>query len=117
VSPDLSIAEWIDRHLLHSREQTFAVSDGTTLQGLIALDHVKRVPRAEWTTRRVRDAMTPLTQGTSLTPNETAAAALARLVTTDATELPVIDTGQLVGFFGHSELSRFLKLKAEIGRN
>ena len=112
VAPDLPLNEFIDRYLIPKREQTFAVSDGATFQGAISIDNIKRVPRAEWNMRRVRDAMTPLAALQSLSPDQSAAVALTRLSGTDAPDLPVFAGGQLTGFIGRAELSRFLRLKS-----
>lgn len=112
VSPDLALAEFIDQHLLPRRDQTFAVSDAVNFQGVISIENLKRVPRAEWGTRRVREAMTPRGALEQLSPEQTAAAAMLKLSVTDATELPVMHAGQLAGFLGRAELERFLRLKS-----
>jgi Zn-dependent protease/CBS domain-containing protein len=116
VSPNLAVSEFVDHFLIPKREQTFAVSDGTGFQGAISVENVKRVPRAEWTLRSVRDVMTPLAALDSLSPEQTAAAALAKLSSADTFDLPVFEGGQLAGFIGRGELSRFLRLKSELGR-
>ncbi|MDE3089126.1 MAG: site-2 protease family protein [Chloroflexota bacterium] len=116
VSLDLSLTEFIDQHLLPKREQTFGVMNDSTFAGTVSIEHVKRVPRAQWSMRRVRDVMTPSRALAILSPDQTAADALARLSNTDAEELPVIEMGQLVGFLGRRELSRYLRLKSELER-
>jgi Zn-dependent protease len=114
VSPDLALVDFVTQHVLPRREQTFAVSDGSTLQGIISTAHIQCMPHQEWITRRVRDVMTPRSNLEALAPQQTAAAALVRLSRGDAEELPVMDAGQLIGFLGRSELSRFLRLKFEL---
>ena len=111
ISPDLTLAEFVDRHLIPTREQTFAVAHESTLQGIISIDEIKRISRAEWNARRVRDAMTPLAALEAVAPEQPAAAAMAKLSSSDALELPVFEAGQLVGFIGRAELLRFLQLK------
>jgi Zn-dependent protease/predicted transcriptional regulator len=113
VAPDISIAEFVDLYLLHRRDQIFPVSDGVSFQGIIGIDQLRALPRAQWTTRRVRELMIPRSRLQSLDPNETAAEALAKLTTTESTELPVIEANEVIGFFGQAELSRYLKLKTE----
>jgi len=116
VPPNMALSEFVDHYLIPKREQTFAVFDGTAFQGAISVENVKRVPRAEWTARRVRDVMTPLTSLEQLSPDQTAAAAMAKLSGADVSDLPVFEGGQLTGFIGRAELSRFLRLKSELGR-
>lgn len=116
VPPDLALAEFVDHYLLPKREQTFAVCDNYGFQGAISLENIKRVPRSEWGLRRVRDVMTPRAALGSLSSDQTAAAAMTKLSDGDVTELPVLDAGQLTGFIGRAELSRFLHLKSELER-
>ena len=111
VSPDLTLAEFVDRHLIPQRAQTFAVSNDSVPQGIISIDDIKHVTRAEWNTRRVREAMTPLMALETLSPDQPAAEALAKLSSTDAPELPVLEANRLIGFIGRTELTRFLQVK------
>jgi Zn-dependent protease/CBS domain-containing protein len=116
VSPNLTLTEFVDQHLLPKRDQTFAVSNDSDFEGLIGIDHVRRVPRPQWNMQRVRDAMTPRAAMETLSPDQPAAVAMTKLSSTDATELPVIEAGRLAGFLGRAELSRFLRLKPESKR-
>jgi len=111
ISPDLSIAEFIDFHLLHRRDQTFVVSDGFAFQGIIGVQQVRGIPREEWTRQRVRDVMISAQKIQPIDPGETAANALNHLSTSDSDELVVIEASQVIGFIGQSELARYLKLK------
>jgi len=117
VAPDISIAEFVDLYLLHRRDQIFPVSDGLEFYGIIGVDQLRALPRAEWTLRRVRDMMQPRSHLQALDPNETAIEALTKLTTTASAELPVMEAEQVIGFFGQAELSRYLKLKTESNQN
>jgi Zn-dependent protease/CBS domain-containing protein len=116
VSPSISIAEFVDRHLLAHRDQTFAVSDGISFQGVIGMQHLRRVPRSEWTRRLVRDVMTPIGSLQPFAPYESAASALTRLSNTELDEMPVVENGQVIGFLGQGEMARYLKLKTGADR-
>lgn len=111
VAPNLTVAEFVERHLIPQRDQTFAVTDGGDLQGTLSFENIKRIPRAQWPLRRVSDVMTPRSALETLAPNQTAATALARFSRADEAELPVMDDGQLVGFLGRAELARYLHLR------
>lgn len=116
VAPSLTLAEFVEQHLLAQREQTFVVSDGVAWRGIIGMQHLRRVPRAEWTRQLVRDVMTPLAALQPCAPNETAASALMRLSNTDLDEMPVVENNQVIGFLGQAEIARYLKIKSEHGR-
>lgn len=111
VAPNLTVAEFVERHLIPQRDQTFAVTDGGDLQGTLSFENIKRIPRAQWPLRRVSDVMTPRSALETLAPNQTAATALARFSRADEAELPVMDNGRLVGFLGRAELARYLHLR------
>jgi Zn-dependent protease/CBS domain-containing protein len=113
VPPDISLIEFVDTYLLPRREQTFVVSDGIAALGSIAFDQIKRVQRAEWSTRRVREVMTPRSNLQVLAPEQSAASALARLSASEQEELPVMEGEQVVGFVGQGALARYLRLKAQ----
>lgn len=113
VPPDILLAEFTDTYLLPRRDQTFVVSDGVTTLGVIAYADMRRVPRAEWSTRRVREVMIPLERLPQLTAQQTAASALVQLADSEQDELPVVENGQIIGFVGHESVSRYLKLKAD----
>lgn len=114
VPPEVSIEEFVVRYVIPLREQTFAVSDGSALLGIITTNHLQDVPRPQWHARRVRDVMTPRTSVEPLEPGQTAAAALGRLSRADADELPVVDGDHVIGFFGRGQLARFLRLKINL---
>lgn len=113
VPPDISLDEFAEMYVLPRREQTFVVSDGVATLGTITYDDLKDAPRATWSTRRVRDAMTPLARLPMLTPQQSAASALVQLALSEREELPVIEHDQVLGFVGHESISRYLKLKAD----
>jgi len=112
IAPDLSLADFVRQYLSHYRDPAFAVADATGLCGLVSSDHVRRFARDEWQFRRVSDAMTPIAQLAALAPTDNAAVALARLIRTNAPELPVLESGNLVGVLGETEIYRFLKFSA-----
>ncbi len=111
VPPDITISEFVSQFMLPRRDQTFAVSDGQTYSGTISSTHLQKVPLRDWSSRCVRDAMTPRHSLESLSPQDSAAIALGRLARSSAEELAVVDADEIVGFLGRSELMRFLRLR------
>jgi len=117
IPPDISLDEFVSAYVLPHREQTFVVSDGITALGIIAYANVKRVRQSEWRAWCVCDVMTPRVQLTALTPEQSAAAALARLTSLDVDELPVIENDTLIGWVGQDILARYVRLQADSTRN
>jgi chloride channel protein, CIC family len=57
--PGLTLDELISDHLLVTRHTTVPVIDGDRFLGLIALDDLAAVPRADWSTTTIADVLTP----------------------------------------------------------
>ena len=65
---------------------------------------------------RVRQVMTPSSQLAVATPDETAAAALAKLSERDVEQLPVVGAGEiLVGVIRRRDILRWLELQPHGG--
>jgi len=94
------------------RFTTYPVLDGGRPVGLLAFASVAAVPRSEWDTRRVRDAMVPLDRVPLLTEDEKAVDALAKLSAPSANRGLVVDDGHLAGLLSITDLARAL----EVGR-
>ncbi len=113
VPQETTLTDFVIRYVIPRREQTFAVSDGQTVQGFVSIAEAQRVPRREWSSRCVRQVMIQRDRVASLSPQQDAAQALGMLSRSNADELPVMSDGALIGFLGRAELARFLKLKVE----
>ena len=112
VSPELSINAFVEQYLIPRRDQVFAVGENQVFHGIISLENVRRVPRSEWTLRTVRHVMSPAVTLQTVSSDQDVAFALARISSAEAEELPVIEAGQLVGFIGRAEITRFLRIKS-----
>jgi Zn-dependent protease/CBS domain-containing protein len=112
LDPELPVANLVDEHLMSTAERAFPVVEGDRLVGIVTLEDVRKISRAEWPTFRVRDIMTPSRQLSIVTPDDSAAAALAKLSQRDVEQLPVVDsTGQLVGMIRRRDILRWLELQ------
>ena len=112
VDADDTIARFMDDVAWSHRFTSYPVLDGGSPVGLLAFPSVAAVPRSEWETRRVRDAMLPLQDVPLLTDDETAVDALAELASSPAGRGLVLADGQLAGLLSITDLGRAL----EVGR-
>jgi CBS domain-containing protein len=94
------------------RYTTYPVLEQGRPIGLLAFRSVSGVPRDEWNTRRVRDAMIPRDAVPQLDEDESAIDALAELSSSDVNRGLVVDNGHLAGFLSITDLARAL----EVGR-
>ncbi len=112
VEADVSLGQFMDDVAWSQRYTTYPVLEQGRPIGLLAFRSVASVPRDEWNTRRVRDAMIPREEVPVLDEDEPAIDALAELSTSEVNRGFVLDNGRLAGFLSITDLARAL----EVGR-
>jgi Zn-dependent protease/CBS domain-containing protein len=112
VDADVSLGRFMDDVAWSRRYTTYPVLEDGRPVGLLAFRSVAAVPREEWDTRRVREAMIGRENVPVLTEDEPAIDALAELSTSDVNRGLVLDDGHLAGFLSITDLARAL----EVGR-
>jgi Zn-dependent protease/CBS domain-containing protein len=95
VDGDLTIGQFMDEVAQSRRFTTYPVVDADRPIGLLAFSSVAAVPRSEWDSRRVRDAMIPLDGVPLLTEDETAVDALTALSSPTSNRGLVVENGHL----------------------
>ncbi len=115
VSPDLSLQELIDEHILKTRQRAFLVFEREQLEGIICLDDVKRVPKEDWATTRVGGVMTPKEKLETVLPEDDGANVLAKLTGRNVNQVPVVKGGRVEGLLSRSDVLQVLQLRSELG--
>ena len=113
VAPDLTISNLVDDYIMGTDERSFPVLEGDRLAGLVCLEDVRKVPRAEWDATRVDQIMTPASQLAIVAPREDATSALQQLSSRDVNQMPVVQEGRLVGMLRRSDIIRWLQLHSD----
>jgi len=111
VPPDASIAELFDHHISQLRLRAVPVVDGAEYLGMIYLDDVASLPRAEWATTTVATVLRA--DAPSTVVGATLGAALQAMETGDVDRLAVLDGTSFVGIVTTGEI---LKLDAILDR-
>ncbi len=112
VEGDHTVGQFMDEVARSRRFTTYPVVDGDRPIGLLAFGSVAAIPRTEWDSRLVRDAMIPLDQVPLLSEDETAIEALAALSPLTSNRGLVVENGHLAGLLSITDLTRAL----EVGR-
>jgi Zn-dependent protease/CBS domain-containing protein len=110
VEPELAVQDLVDQGFLALSYRTYPVVAGGELRGLVSLEDVRRLERAEWPVRRVADIMTPVARLHCVGPLETASAALALLAEQGVNQLPVVEHGRLLGLVTREDILKWLVL-------
>jgi Zn-dependent protease/CBS domain-containing protein len=111
VDGDLTLAQFMDELAGSRHFTTYPVVDAERPIGLLAFRSVAAVPRSEWDSRRVRDAMIPLDRVELLTEDETAVEALAALSSSTSNRGLVVENGHLAGLLSITDLTRALEVR------
>jgi Zn-dependent protease/CBS domain-containing protein len=111
VDGDLTVGQFMDEVARSRRFTTYPVVDRERPIGLLAFGSVAALPRSEWDSRRVRDAMLPLDRVPQLTEDETAIDALTALSSPTSNRGLVVENGHLAGLLSITDLTRALELR------
>ena len=111
VSPDATLAQFMDGMAAAQRHTTYPVAVGATPVGLLILGRVAEIPRTQWETMRVSECMVPLSRVPVFDAGAPALDALNGLANTPLRRGLVLERGQLVGLVSVSDLIRVLDVK------
>jgi CBS domain-containing protein len=108
VAAGQGLQQFLDEFVLEGRHHSYPVVEDGHAVGLITLDRVRAVPRQEWSTRTVEDAMVPLADGVAVAPGASMADTLEALRDSKAGRVLVIDEGRLVGIISQTDVARWI---------
>lgn len=117
VPPDSSVSSLVHDHVMGTDEAGFPVLEADRLVGIVTLDDVRTVPRADWETTTIRDIMTPFDKLVTVSADDDGAIALDRLTQNDVRQLPVTNGQSLVGLLRRRDVMRWLQTHAETFRD
>jgi len=109
IPPELSLQEAVDDYFMRYDHSGFPVEEGGRTIGLLTLRGVRRVPREQWPTRRVRDHMVPLNEQVVVAPEARMDGVVGKLQDGQANRVLVVEDGEVVGIITPSDLTRWLR--------
>jgi Zn-dependent protease/CBS domain-containing protein len=110
ATPELSVADLVQEHLIPSDERALPVVEDGELLGLVSVTDIRKVPPHLWATTSVRAIMRPVETLSVATPEDPLAKAFAQLAERDVDQLPVVANGKLVGMLRRQDIARWLEL-------
>ena len=109
IPPDLSLQDAVDDYFMRYDHGAFPVDEQGRTIGLLTLRGVRRVPREQWSTRRVRDHMVPLGDQVVVAPHARMDDVLGKLQDGEAGRVLVVQDGEVVGIITPTDLTRWLR--------
>src|SRR5262252_7760839 len=107
VSPELSVAEFIDQILAAHRHAHFPVARDGRLHGVLSLERLRKEPREKWERLTVREVMNPIDESLFITVRASVEHARHKLKMNNLGFLAVIDQdGLLIGHLNAKDLER-----------
>jgi CBS domain-containing protein len=116
IDGSVTIAEAVDEFFFKHHFISFPVISEGRVVGLLTLNNVRRVEKAEWPSTFVRDAMTPLGPDGLLSPKDSALEALGKISTNSIGRAPVVEDGRLMGMVSRGDILRMLEFKTALER-
>jgi Zn-dependent protease/CBS domain-containing protein len=115
VSPELTIQQLVSEQILTSGRRCFPVVQHARVLGLITIHDIKAVPREQWSTKTIGEAMTPFANMKSVGPDDDLTTVLQILTKQNVNQLPVVKDGNIIGMIARDNLLSFIHIRSELG--
>ncbi len=115
VPPDMTIDHLVNGNILTSGRRCFPVGSGSQIMGLMTLHNVKAVPREQWSTETVREAMTPFDKLKWVRPDEELSSVLRILTQDNINQVPVVQDNKIIGMVSRENLLNFVNIRSRLG--
>jgi len=114
VPSDLTLQQLVDERILGNGQRCFLVERDDKPLGMITLHRVKEVPRQEWATTKVGQAMLPIDQLKSVDPDMELWPALQNMDRAGVNQMPVVQAQRVVGMLSRDDAITYLRSLQEL---
>jgi Zn-dependent protease/CBS domain-containing protein len=114
VPADVTLQQLVDQHILTSGRRSFLVQRDQALLGLLTLDDVVRIPRAQWGAITAAQAMIPAVRMRAARPDTELRAALEAMDRDGVSQLPVMVADHAVGILRREDILSFLRAAQQL---
>lgn len=117
IARDASVQSLVTDHLLDGRAHAVPVQQGNgNLDGLVALSDLRRVPQDSWSSTPVGETMTPANKLVTVSPSDDLMHAIQLLGGNGFHQLPVVESGRLVGMLNRDHVMQYLHVRQAVSR-
>ena len=114
VPSTTTIEELVEKYMYQHHFKMFPVVDNGTLIGCVTIKDIKKIPRSEWSTKRVKDLHLTCSDKNTVDPDTDAVKVLAHLHRNQMSRLLVAKQGRLVGIVTLRDIMQFLSIKLDL---
>lgn len=114
-----SVTEAVENYFFKFHHASFPVRSNGHVAGLLTLNNVRAIEKEKWNETRVSDVMNKLGPNDTMSPDDSALDALARMMSNNNGNLgrfPVVQDGQLVGIISRQDIMKMLEFKTGLER-
>lgn len=114
VSPELTLTDLAEQHILAGRGRCFPVVAGEELLGLVTLTDLQRTPRDKWGETTVYRAMTPFSRLKTVGPGDDLATVMALISNGNLNQVPLVEGRLLRGLILRADLLRYIQIREAV---
>jgi len=115
VPPELTVQQLVNDQILTSGRRCFPVVEHNRVLGLITIHDIKSLPREQWSSKTVRETMTPFANLNTVGPDDDLTTVLRILTEKNINQLPVVKNGNVIGMIARDNLLAFIHIHTELG--
>lgn len=112
VSPNLSLQEFVNEHLMRTGRRCFLVMQNGEMLGMITPSEIRGINPSIWQFKQVGDVMRPVNQIHFVAPDRPAMEALEIMSREDVHQLPVLSDGHVEGVVTRAHVLEILKARS-----
>jgi Zn-dependent protease len=114
VSPELTLGDLTEQHVLAGHGRCFPVVAGEELLGLVTLTDLQRTPRDKWGETTVYRAMTPFSGLKTVNAKDDLATVMALMDNGNLNQIPLVEGKLLRGLILRADLLRYIHIRQEV---
>ncbi len=114
VPPDLRLDEFVQNYVYYHHFKAYPVVSEGRLLGIVSVEALRGIPKEQWTTLTVADAMEPCDGTNSIPPTLDTLQALSLMARQGKSRLLVVENGELLGMISFRDIMEFFNLKVAL---
>lgn len=115
VEPDVTLENLVHDYVLRHHWRAFPVLSRGRLIGLVTLTDLKRIPRDQWISTRVSEAMTRAEDLKTVSRRDDALVAFKLMTEAKVNQLPVLENGNVVGMVNRESILTYMEMAGRLG--